>query len=123
MTDIANLTVGQKLWLVPFRGENQEVTVEKIGTKYATVSGYRAGSRIDKNTLYLDCSVGLGGRCYVSRVAYEHEAYRQKCWNVVQVRLLRAYSCPMEIYMTDIRRLATVLGLELPEPPERYREA
>lgn len=48
------LTVGQKLWLVPMErhyGQPCEVVVTKIGRKWASISGYYRGTRIDINTL------------------------------------------------------------------------
>lgn len=70
------LQVGQKLWFVPRdrrSGAPCEVTVEKIGRKWARIGR----ARVDLDTLVVDGGIYLSpGRCYEDRAAYEAKAAR-----------------------------------------------
>jgi len=76
------LSVGQKLWFVPRRGEAQEVEVIKVDRKWAYISGSRPDLRVDVETLSAD---GRGysspGQCHMDREAYELDVTRRKEWS------------------------------------------
>jgi len=108
------LTTGQKLWLVPARGHAQprEVDVEKIGRKWATLSG--SEGRIDLETLRVDGG-GLSspGRCYLDEAAWNADQRTELVWRALVDKLWRFNRDP-EVSETDIREAARLLRIDIP---------
>ena len=80
--------VGQKMWFVRSekrRGEPREVTVEKSGRVWATLSN---GMRCDKSGCVDGGQYNSPGHCYVSREAYEFDQSRLTAW--------RKFKCGLE---------------------------
>ena len=98
------LRVGQRLWFVPNdrrSGAPYEVTVEKIGRKWALI-GYRR--RIDVETLKVDGgNYTSPGQCYEDRAAYETEVALQSAWSDFQQKVRSAWSVPEGVTMDEIR--------------------
>lgn len=108
---VPNLTVGQTLWYVPRRGSSQEVTIEKIGRRWATLAPHWCG-RIDITTL----AVGGGqytspAQCYLSEGAYTKWRTDLELWFLFR-RLLDRTTMPQG-GADAIRQAAALLGLEL----------
>ena len=103
------LTVGQKLWCVPSqrRGSPHEVTVEKVGRKWANI-GYR--DRIDIETLRIDGGeYSSPGTCYVSKQAYEDEIKLGQAWEAFRRSI--DYSTPKGITIERIQEAQKILGI------------
>ena len=80
--------VGQKLWFVRSEkrsGEPREVTVEKVGRVWATLSNHL---RCDATGKVDGGSYQSPGHCYVNRGAYELEQARLIAW--------RKFTCGLE---------------------------
>lgn len=108
------LHVGQKLWYVPNgygnrRPDPYEVTITKVGRKWATVGESWRQERIDLETLQAD---GKGysspGCCYLSRELYEAEVERQALWSIL-TRKIQHTRCPDEIGIEDIKQAMQLL--------------
>ena len=105
-----DLSVGQKLWFVPDRhfGQPREVTVLKIGRKWAAIS--ERGDRIDIETLVVD---GKGysspGRCYRSREGYETIAAANAAWDALMRDLRNTYQRPRGLTVEDIEQARRIL--------------
>lgn len=103
---------GQKLWMVhgdSRRSSSQEVTVTKIGRKWATIDFLRY--RIDVDTLIIDGGKHQSpGRCYVDRVAYEAERDTRNEWTDL-VRRLTYSSPPAGMTVERINELRQEFGL------------
>lgn len=105
--------VGQKLWFVPaerWYGSPQEVTVTKVGRKWAALDN--SSARIDVETLIAD---GRGymspGRCYVDRAEYEERNAALKLW-ADTYRRLNAGSPPAGITHERILELRKEFGID-----------
>jgi hypothetical protein len=111
---VSNLTVGQTLWYVPRELRFQkpsEVTVQKIGRKWAQVD-YRL--RIDVQTLIADGGdYSSPGRCYLSREEYEAELARRDAWRDF-CKLLRWSRQPRAATIEAIEQAQILLGLKRP---------
>lgn len=104
------LTVGQKLWCVPSqrRGSPHEVTVEKVGRKWAYI-GY--SDRIDVETLVMDGGqYSSPGTCYVSQKAYKDEIKLIQIWNAFR-RLVDHHHIPKGITVERIQEAQKILGI------------
>jgi hypothetical protein len=111
------LEVGQKLWFVPserrYRDGDCEVTVVKIGRKWATLDRDWFGNqlRIDLEHWYAD---GRGysspGRCYESQDQYGVIKLRDDAWSRFRQVVARTYSVECDFHA--ICRAATELGLD-----------
>lgn len=108
------LVEGQKLWFVgshPHRHNRggQEVTVEKVGRKWATISA--GADRIDKTTLRAD---GGGytspGQCYLSEAEYEAEKALSVAWSEFAA-LMDRWRMPSDMTLEKITKAREVLGL------------
>lgn len=112
---MGKLTVGQKLWYVPsdsrYAGQACEVTVERIGRKWANISH---GYRIDLADWWVDGGQHSSpGRCYASKEAWDDEGHRQKAWRAVREGF--GYrGAPPGITIDAIYQAAALLGIELP---------
>lgn len=104
--------VGQKLWLVPDhrRAMGREVTVTKIGRKWASLSGN--WDRFDMASGYLDGGYSSPGRVY--RNQEEHEAMiRRDTLAASLISRLYLRNLPIEVTEADIRQAAALLRLEI----------
>ena len=76
------LQEGQKLWWVyssSRRGQPREVTVTKVGRKWAQIDN---NCRIDIETLLADGGDHMSpGGCYLSKDIYDAEVALQKAWS------------------------------------------
>lgn len=104
------LQVGQKLWFVPRdsrRGEPYEVTVEKIGRKWAQIG--RRG-QVDVVTMSVDGGNYLSpGQCYENRAAYEAERALQAAWCDFRKKVDRSWAPPDGATMDAIRAASAAL--------------
>lgn len=108
-----SLVVGQKLWFVPYsrRDAEREVTVEKVGRKWATTE---RGLRLDLVTLVADAGGFTSpGRAYLDRAAYEAEVERQKAWQTLVCQLRHSFATPRDVSIEAIREAARLLGVQL----------
>lgn len=108
------LTVGQKLWYVPREKRNvwqaREVTVEKIGRKWASISH---GRRIDLEDWRVDGGqYSSPGRCYSSKEAWDAERARNMIWRTLRDNI--DHTPPEGITTDAIRQAAALLGIQLP---------
>ncbi len=97
------LQVGQKLWFVPKNGSGtpHEVTVEKIGRKWASIG--RRG-RINLETLAVDGGeYSSPGQCYEDRAAYETKVELQAAWSSLQNKFRYQWAVPDGVTMDAIR--------------------
>ncbi len=96
MSNPHNIQVGQKLWRVASRrrgGNGFEVTVSKVGRKWAELDGYATG-RIDLETLCVDGGNYMSpATCYLSRESYEAEC------------TLRAANAEFKVRMSEYNNL------------------
>jgi hypothetical protein len=103
------LTVGQKLWFVPYqrRVEAHEVIVEKVGRKWASIGYYR----INIDTLKVDGGqYSSPGACYLSKEAYEAEIKLNQEWDAFR-RLVDANYAPKGITIERIKEAINILGI------------
>jgi hypothetical protein len=102
--------VGQKLFAV-FRGYGyrseprcEEVTIEKVGTKYAYFGRERrfslSNGEIDGYS---------GGRVYVSRTQYDQEREMEKSWDAVRSAVERTWRAPAHLTVADLTELKRIL--------------
>jgi hypothetical protein len=108
------LTVGQKLWFVwadKRRGDPHEVTVTRIGRKWAYLDRYET-YRIDSNTLAVDGGAGRSspGHCYLSREGYEASLARNRAWNDLRKEIDRRKR-PAGVTVEQIAEARRLLGL------------
>lgn len=124
-TTDTKLQVGQKLWYVPFGrrygedGTGYEVTVEKIGRKWAEVKAEAdkpyswSTERIDIETFAAD---GHGydspGTAYLSREHYEATVSLNKAWRSFYIAVDRLYRVPDGVTVEDIQQAMRILHLE-----------
>lgn len=106
------LQIGQTLYFVPRhlrdrRSEN--VTVEKIGRKWATLSNRH---RIDIETLVVDGGeYSSPGRCYLSKDEYEAESALQSTWNSFKREIERQSRIPGGVTVERIAEARKLLNL------------
>jgi len=109
------LVVGQMLWLVPPDRQQSPgwVTVEKIGRKWAFVSGRR---KVDALTLESE-RTGFGhdthGTFYLTQEEWREEERRRKMWRTIRGNI--DLSPPDDISTDAIRQAAALLGITLPD--------
>ena len=105
------ITVGQRLWFVyedHRRGEPREITVIKVGRKWAQLSNYY---RIDINTMVVDGGVYPSpGKCYESQKHYEYCCAANKLWDATRNGM--RYVVPVGVTLNDIKQARKLLGLE-----------
>lgn len=107
------LEIGQKLYLVysdSRRGNSREVEVEKVGRKWAELSGY--GGRVSIEDLSIDGGAGYSspGRCYLSQEDYEGVLLLNKSWRDFTEDLKYR---PAGITVDIILQARIVLGMEI----------
>lgn len=111
------LEVGQKLWLVLSRNSShqQEVTVTKVGRKWATLDhGYRP-YRIDKESMEVDGGQYMSpGRCHLSRDEYERAKKRGDDWSSLLSAIRNRWSPPPRATSESIAEARKLLGLDEP---------
>jgi hypothetical protein len=106
------LSVGQKLWFVPYehrRNPPHDVTVTKVGRKWATLDN---GHRIDVETWQADggdCS--SPGKCYPDRAAWENEQDRQAAWNVLRRAVGDTWRPPAGVTVEGVVEAMRLLGI------------
>lgn len=113
MSEATNkLTVGQVLWFVPSAphyGNPREVTVTKVGRKWAEID--TAGIRIGVNTLYAD---GRGymspGQCWTDRTEYEAWTELLNEWDAFRKRVNDCYRMPESVTIEGVRAASKALG-------------
>lgn len=116
-----SLTVGQKLWFVYSdrrRGNSLELTVTKVGRKWASTcsSGWPESYRINIETLRADGGQYTSpGRAYLSREAYEAELAVDTAWRNLKRWMDGAYSPPSGISIVDIASAAALLRAPIKE--------
>lgn len=109
------LKVGQTLWYVPDRqrwSDPCEVTIEKIGRKWATLQGHYG--RVDIETLCIDGGrYSSPGSCYISKEAYEAQVALNRAWAAFRKSVDRQHAPPSDCTMHKIEAAAASLGLTL----------
>lgn len=112
------LVVGQKLWYVPsygygYRRDGYEVTVEKIGHRWATLA--ENCGRIDKDSLWLDGGqYASPGRCWLSREAWEESKAIDAAMQRLQERIIYGRVEP-DVTLADIQAAAALLRVDISE--------
>lgn len=105
------LTVGQQLWCVPRdkRRGPYEVTIEKIGRKWATLDEW--DTRINIETLSVDGGRDLSqAQCYLSREEWEDEVKINEAYS--KLRSAIGYGNPCKgVTLDDIRRVVDILRI------------
>ena len=107
----APLTEGMKLWFVPSHrsGSPYEVTVTRVGRKWAEIDGSYHGTRADRLTWAID---GRGyiapGVLWPSKHAFEEEIARQTEWRDV-MRSQNVYHAPDGVTRADIAAIKAIL--------------
>jgi hypothetical protein len=101
--------VGQKLWFVrSYRaGGPQEVTVEKVGRRWATLN---IRLRCDASGCVDGGQYSSPGHCYVSREAYELKMFRIGAWQGFKRSLERA-TMPDHLTTDELTQIAEQLGI------------
>lgn len=108
---MAKLEVGQKLWFVPRHSQAREITVTKVGRKWADADGTKG--RICLETLGVVEGGYTFGRCVLDREAYEASLEHGKAWRALLAGLHRTANASIP---TDaIYQAAALLGVEMPE--------
>ena len=109
------LTVGKKLIFMPSERRRDvgpvEVTVEKVGRKWATISNHQ---RIGVDDLVADGGqYSSPGRCYLSRVEYEAETRAEAAWRSLCKAIDQGWNPPQGVGAAEIEAAAKMLGLTL----------
>lgn len=108
------LAPGMTLFYVPSSryGQPREVTVERIGRKWAYLAG--RNGRVDMETLAVDGGqYSSPAQCYGSREEWEAETERGKTWTTL--RRAMPYSPPPGVSVADIRAAAHLLSIDVRE--------
>lgn len=87
------LKVGQVVWFVPYARTEaaRELTVEKVGTKWAQLGRYRA----DATTWEMDGgNYRIPGVLHADRGLWQAERDRQAAWEVLEKRVRDIRSAP-----------------------------
>jgi len=123
-----NYEVGKKVWYVPngyghdARNGGRELTVTKVGRKYAELTG---------EYTYHTCKVELGkvdveserkgysspGRLYASKEEHEVQVQLDKEWSDFQMRL--SHIRPTNMTLEAVRKIRELCGL----PPYQEKES
>ena len=110
------LVVGQTLWYVPsygYRRDGHEVSVEKIGRRWATLAGN--WGRIDKDTLWLDGGQHSSlGRCWLSREAWEESKAIEAAIRRLEGKIRYGRVEP-GVTLADIQAAAALLRVDISE--------
>lgn len=105
------LQEGQKLWWVYSsnrRGQPREVTVTKVGRKWAQLDN---NCRIDIETLLADGGDYMSpGCCYLSKDIYDSGVALQKAWSEMK-RDIQYASTPEGVTVVDIQAARTLLRM------------
>jgi hypothetical protein len=109
------LVEGQKLWFVSSQrhgGEPREVTVGKIGRKWATISS--GADRIDRETLVADGGQYISpGRCYLSQQAYEDAKRLSDDWRAFTTDVEKTrWHVPPGVTPETIAHVRAILNLK-----------
>jgi hypothetical protein len=118
---MASLSIGQKLWYVPFdrrltSSVGHEVTVVKVGRKWAEIDKqvdrmrtYAAG-RIDIKTMFLDGGrYSSPGRCWLSKADYDREQQRQATWKTVHAWVSGRINAPDNLPISAMMQAMVIL--------------
>jgi hypothetical protein len=119
------LSVGQKLWYVPYerRGKPCEVVVKTIGRKWAGIdSGL---DRVDMKTLIVDgAGYSSPGRCYLSRAEWEADVALEVAWGALWRDVHAAsYRCPDGVTVENIQAARKLLRIDPPDARESGAES
>ncbi len=110
-----SLEVGQKLWFVPNsrRGNPKEVTVEKVGRRWATLD---ISERVDVNTLEVDAGeFTTWATCYLSEEDHRKIVELSVAWSDFAQELRSMYSRPKSVTLEDIVKCREILGMKKQE--------
>lgn len=115
MTTPIKLEPGQTLWFVPERhyGKQHEVTVGKVGRKWAYVEKSRY-DRIDVKTLSMYSGDSHTGKCYPSQADWETHRATQEIWTRFWTKVRDTWRVPTGVDTEKVRQAAEILGIELP---------
>ena len=106
------LQVGQKLWFVPSQscfGRPREVTIIKVGRKWATAESLH--QKINVDTLKAGEDVFYGA-CHVSRERYEETAGMENDWRDIIQTFSRCYTKPSYLTRADLDDRKRILRVE-----------
>ena len=112
---MADFAVGWKLWYVPIRrhGEPCEVTVTKIGRKWAELDNHH---RLNMETMMVMRGDYHCGDCHASQAEWEAQQERHKIWRVFRDNI--DYAPPGDVTTDAIRQAAALLGIAMPQKEE-----
>lgn len=107
------ITEGSEFYFVPksrYRAR-EYLTVTKVGRKWLTLSN---GERADKVTLELEDGWNTG-RLYPSQEQYQAIQAAEDLWRAFRAVISQRWGVPKGIAEKDIRHVAGLLKIELPE--------
>lgn len=112
-----SIVPGMTLFYVPSgrrHAQPYEVTVERVGRKWAYLAGNNG--RIDIDTLQADGDdYSSPGRCYGSREEWEATTERRQVWD--RLRRGMPYGPPESVSTEDLKAIAVRLGVSIEEAP------
>jgi hypothetical protein len=112
MSNPYKLEAGQELWFQSWFSSqlSRNVTLEKIGRKYATIKGWRDDFRLDMQSLRLELKdYGGKGRCWLSREAYEKDDELSKAWLLLKNEIY-GLSQPAHITLEQIEQIRQMIS-------------
>ena len=111
------LKVGQTLWFVPsatWRGVSREVTVTKVGRKWASLND---NARVSVATMWIDGGeYSSPGRCWPSAEVYENWCKCTDAWTELRRRISWG-DPPQDMTVERVREAAAILGVALDKMP------
>ena len=107
------MKIGDTVFVVYGNGRNAtyNATVEKIGRKWATLSGHHPKMDIETWTLW-GGQYASPGSCYRNEKEYKDKVLISKTWAEFRSRL--AYLQPPNVTVQRIREIAKEFGIDIP---------
>ena len=103
-------TVGQKLWFAPTQkwlGKPREVTIEKVGRKWLTLSNTY---RVSVDDLTIDGgNASSPGRCYLSEEEHHNAIELAEAWRELGHKVFNRYVVPKGVTVETIERVKVML--------------
>lgn len=103
-------TVGQKLWFAPTQkwlGKPREVTIEKVGRKWLTLSN---AYRVSVDDLTIDGgNASSPGRCYLSEQEHRDAVELDEAWRKFGHKVFNRYVVPDGVTVEMIKQIRVML--------------